>query len=170
MIKSQVGIEREDAKSSNDPLKLEYEDYLRNQRGLSERTIYHCWRFAERFLQFRFGGKARDLHKITPTDIVRFMQQLVSRGKPFRDKTPPTHLRNFFPLQERKDQRQSHDVRPTRRAKICTKTAEAPYTGAGGNANRRRESVHRHGATQLCHDTKRRVRSPVFPVRPASDC
>ena len=51
---------------------------------------------ADRFLQFRFGGKARDLHKITPTDIVRFMQQLVSRGKPFRDKTPPTHLRNFF--------------------------------------------------------------------------
>ena len=77
MRKSQTGIEREDAKSSNDPLKLEYEDYLRNQRGLSERTIYHCWRFADRFLQFRFGGKARDLHKITPTDIVRFMQQLV---------------------------------------------------------------------------------------------
>ena len=24
------------------------------------------------------------------------MQHLVSRGKPFRDKTPPTHLRNFF--------------------------------------------------------------------------
>jgi hypothetical protein len=27
---------------------------------------------------------------------VRFMQHLVARGKPFRDKTPPTHLRNFF--------------------------------------------------------------------------
>ena len=24
------------------------------------------------------------------------MQHLTSRGKPFRDKTPPTHLRNFF--------------------------------------------------------------------------
>ena len=24
------------------------------------------------------------------------MQHLISRGKPFRDKTPPTHLRNFF--------------------------------------------------------------------------
>jgi len=96
MRKFRTRIEHEDAKSSNDPLKLEYEDYLRNQRGLSERTIYHCWRFADRFLQFRFGGKARDLSKITPTDIVRFMQHLVSRGKPFRDKTPPTHLRNFF--------------------------------------------------------------------------
>jgi integrase/recombinase XerD len=37
-----------------------------------------------------------DLSQITATDIVRFMQQLVSRKKPFRDKTPPTHLRNFF--------------------------------------------------------------------------
>jgi hypothetical protein len=36
MRKSQAGIEREDAKSSNDPLKQEYEDYLRNQRGLSD--------------------------------------------------------------------------------------------------------------------------------------
>jgi hypothetical protein len=82
MRKSQARIEREDVKSSNDPLKMEYGDYLRNQRGLSERTIYHCWRFADRFLQFRFGGKARDLHNITPTDIVRFMQYLVSRGNP----------------------------------------------------------------------------------------
>ncbi len=83
MRKSQTRIEHEDAKSSNDPLKLEYEDYLRNQRGLSERTIYHCWRFADRFLQFRFGGKTRDLHEIAPTDIVRFMQHLVARGKPY---------------------------------------------------------------------------------------
>ena len=77
-------------------LKLEYEEYLRNQRGLSERSIYHCWRFADRFLAFRFKGKDRDLSKITPPDIARFMQHLTSRGKPFRDKTPPTHLRNFF--------------------------------------------------------------------------
>jgi integrase/recombinase XerD len=41
-------------------------------------------------------GKTRDLHKIAPMDIVRFMQHLVARGKPFRDKTPSTHLRNFF--------------------------------------------------------------------------
>lgn len=77
-------------------LKLEYEDYLRNQRGLSEKSIYDCWRFADRFLHFRFKGRRPDLPKITPVDIARFMQQLVSRGRPFRDKTPPTHLRNFF--------------------------------------------------------------------------
>lgn len=77
-------------------LKLEYEDYLRGQRGLSEKSIYDCWRFADRFLNFRFKGKHPDLSKITAVDIARFMQHLVSRGKPFRDKTPPTHLRNFF--------------------------------------------------------------------------
>jgi integrase/recombinase XerD len=77
-------------------LRLEYEDYLRVQRGLSEKSIYDCWRFADRFLDFRFKNKRPDLSKITPVDIVRFMQHLISRGRPFRDKTPPTHLRNFF--------------------------------------------------------------------------
>jgi hypothetical protein len=41
----------EDRTSSTDCLRLEYEEYLRNQRGLSDRTIYHCWRLADRFLQ-----------------------------------------------------------------------------------------------------------------------
>ena len=63
---------------------------------MSEKSVYDCWRFADRFLEFRFNGKRRDLSKITPVDIARFMQHLISRGKPFRDKTPPTHLRNFF--------------------------------------------------------------------------
>jgi len=76
-------------------LRREYEDYLRNQRGLSERTIYHCWRFADRFLQFRFGGAGYDLSAITPSDVATFMVQLTSRARPFRDKTPPTHLRNL---------------------------------------------------------------------------
>jgi site-specific recombinase XerD len=77
-------------------LKAEYEDYLRVQRGLSERSIYHCWRFADRFIAFRFKGKPCDLSKVAALDIAKFMQHLISRGKPFRDKTPPTHLRNFF--------------------------------------------------------------------------
>ncbi len=77
-------------------LKRHYEDYLRRQRGLSERTIFHCWRFADRFLKFRFGDDVGDLSAITLSDIVRFMQHLTSRGRPLRDKTPPTHLRNFF--------------------------------------------------------------------------
>ena len=77
-------------------LKAEYEDYLRVQRGLSERTIYHCWRFADRFITFRFKGKACDLSKVGGADIAKFLLHIGSGAKPLRDKTPPTHLRNFF--------------------------------------------------------------------------
>jgi integrase/recombinase XerD len=77
-------------------LRRDYEGYLNRQRGLSERTIGHCWRFADRFLDFRFGNADVELSAITPGDIAAFLQQLTSRKAPFRDKTPPTHLRNFF--------------------------------------------------------------------------
>ena len=77
-------------------LRQEYEDYLRNQRGLSESTIFHCWRFADRFLRFRFGNKDDDLSRLTPLDIAKFMLQSTSRHQPFQDKTLPTHMRNFF--------------------------------------------------------------------------
>ena len=42
-------------------LRREYEDYLRRQRGLTEQTIGHCWRFADRFLDFRFGETEAEL-------------------------------------------------------------------------------------------------------------
>ncbi|HOY79044.1 MAG TPA: tyrosine-type recombinase/integrase [Hyphomonadaceae bacterium] len=77
-------------------LRCDYEDYLRRQRGLSERTIGHCWGFADRFLVFRFGEGDIELAAITPADIVAFLQKLTTRKAPYRDKTPPTHLRNFF--------------------------------------------------------------------------
>jgi site-specific recombinase XerD len=77
-------------------LKAEYETYLRNQRGLSERTIYHCWRFADRFVTFRFKRKPCNLLKVKASDIADFMEHITTRKVPFRDKTPPTHLRNFF--------------------------------------------------------------------------
>jgi len=78
-------------------LKRNYETYLRRQRGLSERTIFHCWRFADRFLEFRFGDAVEELSQITSDDIARFLQQLTTRRRsPFRGKTSPTHLRNFF--------------------------------------------------------------------------
>jgi integrase/recombinase XerD len=77
-------------------LRREYESYLLNQRGLSEKTIYGCWRFADRFLQFRFMHTDADLKAITPLDIVRFMQNLSPENRPNREKTLPTHLRNFF--------------------------------------------------------------------------
>jgi site-specific recombinase XerD len=84
------------APTALDRLREEYEAYLRNQRGLSEATIYHCLAFLRRFMTFRFGEKLGDLNSITPGDIVRFLHRVRAGTKPYRDKTPPTHLRNLF--------------------------------------------------------------------------
>jgi len=73
-----------------------YEAYLIKQRGLSPRTIYHTLRFGDRFLDHRFGNGAIDLHAIGASDVVGFIQHLLTRKQPFRDKTPATHLRTFF--------------------------------------------------------------------------
>jgi site-specific recombinase XerD len=77
-------------------LRRDYGDYLRRQRGLSERSIYHSWRLADRFLDHRFCDQEDDLQRITPGDVVAFLQYLTSRKPPFKDKTPAPHLRNFF--------------------------------------------------------------------------
>ena len=77
-------------------LAVEYEAYLREQRGLTEATIYHCMRFLDRFMTFRFGEKLGNLNDITPDDIVRFLREVMSRKSPYRDRTPPTHLRSLF--------------------------------------------------------------------------
>ena len=77
-------------------LRRDYEAYLRQHRGLAERTIGHCWRFADRFLDFRFDQGDVDYEAIKPADVVAFLQKLTTSKAPFRDKTPPTHLRNFF--------------------------------------------------------------------------
>lgn len=81
---------------AREELRRDYEIYLRRQRGLSERTIFHSWRFADRFLMFRFGEELGDLSQITLSDITDFLQHLTMRTPPLRDKTPSSHLRNFF--------------------------------------------------------------------------
>ena len=77
-------------------LQAEYEVYLREQRGLTEATIYHCVRFLDRFMTFRFGEKLGNLNDITPADIVEFLCDVMGRKISYRDKTPPTHLRSLF--------------------------------------------------------------------------
>jgi integrase/recombinase XerD len=77
-------------------IRRDYEQYLRRQRGLSERTIYHCWRLADRFLTFRFGDEIGDLAGLTANDIVSFMQKVRGQAREPRDKTLSSHLRNFF--------------------------------------------------------------------------
>lgn len=80
--------------SPRESLCREYERYLRTQRGLSDATIYHCVRFYERFMTFRFGDGLGDLKTLTANDIVVFLRQLAAVAQ--RDKTPPTHLRSLF--------------------------------------------------------------------------
>ena len=77
-------------------LRRDYEAYLRRQRGLSERTIFHSWRLADRFLTFRFGDSDPDLSAVAASDIASFLQQAMTRKPPLRDKTLSSHLRNFF--------------------------------------------------------------------------
>jgi integrase/recombinase XerD len=77
-------------------LHQEYDAYLRNQRGLSERTIYHCHRFMDRFIAFRFDNALGNLNDISSDDIVAFLCKIRGGDKPYRDKTPPSHLRAMF--------------------------------------------------------------------------
>ena len=79
-----------------DRLRLEYVAYLRDQRGLTEATIYHCVCFLNRFMAFRFDDTPGNLNDITPHNIVDFLRKLRSDGNAPRDKTPPSHLRNLF--------------------------------------------------------------------------
>jgi integrase/recombinase XerD len=79
-----------------DRLRSEYVTYLRDQRGLTEATIYHCVGFLNRFMAFRFGDRLGNLNDIKPQDIVDFLRKLRSNGNAPRDKTPPSHLRNLF--------------------------------------------------------------------------
>jgi integrase/recombinase XerD len=77
-------------------LLADYETYLIKQRGLSPRTIYHTLRFADRFLDHRFGAAMIDLGSLRPADAVGFIQHLLTGKHPYRDKTAATHLRTFF--------------------------------------------------------------------------
>jgi integrase/recombinase XerD len=81
---------------AREALRVDYEDYLVRQRGISPSTIYHAWRFADRFLDHRFGDDETDLAAISPADMVAFLQHLLGRKAPYRDKTAATHLRTFF--------------------------------------------------------------------------
>ena len=85
-----------EAQIARTALLADYEAYLVKQRGLSPRTIYHTLRFAERFLNHRFGSAMFDLTCLRAADVIGFVQHLLARKHPYRDKTVTTHLRTFF--------------------------------------------------------------------------
>lgn len=70
--------------------------YLLRQRGLSPRSTKHVLGFAARFLAHRFGESMLDLSALSARDVVAFMEHVLARKTPYRDKTLSTHLRSFF--------------------------------------------------------------------------
>ena len=56
----------------------DFEAYLIKQRGLSPRTIYHTLRFANRFLDHRFGTAMIDLSRLRAADAIGFVQHLLT--------------------------------------------------------------------------------------------
>ena len=60
---------------SLDHLSMEYADWLRHQRGLSEATIARHQAFLKRFISFRFGTILGNFNDITTDDILAFLAQ-----------------------------------------------------------------------------------------------
>lgn len=85
-----------EAQITRTALLADYEAYLVKQRGLSPRTIYHTLRFADRFLDHRFGTAMIDLTRVRVADTISFVQHVLAGRRPYRDKTVTTHLRTFF--------------------------------------------------------------------------
>lgn len=85
-----------EAQAARAALLTDFEVYLVKQRGLSARSIYHALRFANRFLDHRFGACMIDMTRLRTADIVNFLQQVVTGTRPYRDKTVTSHLRTFF--------------------------------------------------------------------------
>jgi len=81
---------------SREKIKAEYQVYLSRQRGLTDETVYHYGKYADRFLDFKFGEKPEDLSKITGIDIAEFLQSVTGRIKPYRNKTVASGTRSFF--------------------------------------------------------------------------
>lgn len=71
-----------------------FETYLVKQRGLSPRTIYHTLRFANRFLDYRFGEQMIDPACLRPADAIGFIEHVLAGAR--RDKTIATHVRTFL--------------------------------------------------------------------------
>jgi integrase/recombinase XerD len=61
-------------------LLADFETYLVKQRGLSQRTIYHVLRFADRFLDHRFGTGMIDLMRLRASLAMSRVISLASRG------------------------------------------------------------------------------------------
>ena len=83
-----------EAQIARTALLANFETYLVKQRGLSPRTIYHTLRFANRFLDYRFGEQMVDPACLRPADAIGFIEHVLASAR--RDKTIATHVRIFL--------------------------------------------------------------------------
>ena len=83
-----------EARIARAALLANFETYLVKQRGLSQRTIYHTLRFADRFLNHRFGETMVDPGRLRPADAIGFIEHVLAGAR--RDKTIATHVRIFL--------------------------------------------------------------------------
>jgi hypothetical protein len=109
-----------------DRLRTEYETYLREQRGLTEATIYHCVRFLDRFMAFRFGAKLGNLN-----DIAGRYRGIPARGDVREARLPRQDTPDARSLGSRPNRRLGLRVlRPTQTTCRCSdKAFRASYDG-----------------------------------------
>lgn len=79
-----------EAQQERAALLADFETYLVKHRGLSPRTIYHTLRFANRFLDHRFGDAMVDPGRLRPADVIGFLEHVMASAR--RDKTVATHV------------------------------------------------------------------------------
>lgn len=74
----------------------DYEQHLREARGLARATIVNYLPFIRSFLKDRFGGRPATLSKLCARDVVAFVQHQARRLHPKRAKLLTSALRSFL--------------------------------------------------------------------------
>jgi integrase/recombinase XerD len=74
----------------------DYERYLREERVLAAATILNYVPFVRAFLKDRFGNGPVALSRLSPRDVIRFVQRQARRLRPKRTKLLTSALRSFL--------------------------------------------------------------------------
>lgn len=83
-------------RSAADILVDEYQQHLRHVQGATERTLAHYSRHAREFLAAEFGTCAVDLRRLSPRDVIAFIESHAVRWRPKTTKLLATSLRSFL--------------------------------------------------------------------------
>jgi site-specific recombinase XerD len=87
---------REESGYSIDKFIGEFDGYLCDCCGASERTRLHYTSHARTFLQERFGSSAPDLGKLAVADVIAFVTERAARYKPKTTQLAATAIRSFL--------------------------------------------------------------------------